>query len=145
MISVFCRKRTVRYLLVGFLTFLAEYSTFLFLNQSFHIDYRLTNIGSMIVAVVVNFSLNKLFVFNESAVVSNGKTLVQFTKYIVLFLCNMLLSTVAIWLLVRVGIRAYQAKLLSTCLIVAWTYIIYKKAIFNHSTEVTADYEGKDE
>lgn len=138
-------RRIFRYLFVGVITVIFEYSTFVVLNQLLHVNYKLSNVCSMIVAVLINFTLNKYFVFKIEPSSARSNTQIQFLRYIVLFLFNLMLSTFIIGLLVRTGLKTYIAKLVSICVITAWTYLIYKAVIFKGNTKkITGERDAKD-
>jgi putative flippase GtrA len=127
----FWQKRAfVRYGFVGGASFIVEYSSFLLLYGSIGIDYRIANIGSMLLSLSFNFILNRRMVFGIKGAFLSKKTSVHLTKYLALAVFNILMSTLVIGALVHWGVKEYVAKLIAIMLVVSWTFIIYKTIIF---------------
>lgn len=125
-------SQLIRYLLSGITTFLIENIVFSIGFYLVNVSYVYANITSICIAVLVNFYINKKFVFKNN---NQIKTQFQFFLYIVLVLINMVVSTWIIGLLLNEGIPGYIAKFVATAAIVFWTYIIYKKIIFTSKKE----------
>ncbi len=101
----------------------------LFFNLFFYIvalNYVASNIGSISIALVVNFFVNRYFVFQ----LVKGNSIKQFVRYLILVACNLTVSTLLIGMLLQAGVEGYIAKFVVTVIIVCWTYIIYNKVIF---------------
>jgi len=108
---------------------------FVALTSLLKIDYRLSNVISIVAAVSLNFVLNRNYVFENTNIIVNSRNSKQFIKYIVLLLFNMIMSTVIVGSLISMGIKSYISKLISIIMIVSWTYFVYKTVIFKVKTE----------
>ncbi|MBE6870688.1 MAG: GtrA family protein [Ruminococcaceae bacterium] len=77
------------------------------------------------VAFVANFLLNRSVSFK-----SDGKFSVQFIKYILLFLFNLIVSDIIIYVFSSIGVYYLIVKLFTMAMIVLWNFFMYKKFIF---------------
>lgn len=118
--------RVVRYGLSGLLSFCIENLFFSLFFYAASLNYVASNIGSVGIALTVNFFVSKHFVF-QSAKKNSTK---EFVKYLILIACNLTASTFLIGTLLRAGVQGYVAKFVVTIIVVSWTYIIYNKVIF---------------
>jgi len=119
-------NRSVRYILSGGISFVTENVIFYLFFYLFLSPVRAANVISILVALVVNFLLNKFYVFKNNTV----KRTVQLVQYVILVAINLLVSTFLVGLMVDAGLSGIIAKPLVTALIISWTYVIYKKVIF---------------
>ena len=120
-------NQTFRYLLSGILSFSVENISFSVFYYLLSMDHVASNILSIIIALIVNFFVSKKFVFRDH---EEAKMKTQFAKYALLVLVNLIISTNLIGLLIDKSVPAYVAKFMVTCLVITWTYFIYKKIIF---------------
>lgn len=121
--------RSFRYLVAGGLTFLTDYGLFLLLHYIFGFPVVYANTTSFIFSVIVNFSLNKTWVFDGK---HKQKVTWQFSIYFILALINLALTNIFIYLLVNAGVWAFVAKLILVAAVAVWNYIIYRSVIFKY-------------
>jgi len=116
----------VRMLIVGGISLLTAYLTFLLLI-SVGVHYLIASVANFLVYLVVNFTLNKTWTFE-----SKGNTRNQALAHTSLHLGNQLLIMVGLWLLVeKAGIPAAWSQammqVLVTGLVFILTPIIFKR------------------
>ena len=130
MLSTIDIRQLLKYVFTGGLSFAIEYSSFLLFASFMKIDYRLSNIASMLIALSINFYLNRRYVFMANGGLESSSVSTQFIKYIILLVFNIIASTAIIGLLVDREVEKYIAKLIAVMLVVSWTYLAYKLVIF---------------
>jgi putative flippase GtrA len=130
-------KSIAKYLVVGVCSFATEYASFVSLTSGLGIDYRVANIISVLLAFVVNFLLNRYFVFEQSGPLASKNTARQLSRYSLLVGFNIIASTTLIGWLLHLGVASYIAKLIAIVMTTSWTYILYKKVIFTHQHKDT--------
>lgn len=124
------KKALLRYLLIGVTAVISD-------NCVFVITYKLWN-GSLLLATVlalatgfsVSFLGNKLWVFASNQHVSAHPPITQLMFYTLLFIFNVTFTFYFINVMETISINAIISKILTTILITAWNYILYKKVIF---------------
>lgn len=122
------QKRVIRYVISGIASFLTENATFSLVYYIIGTNARVANVFSILVALVVNFILNKYYVFTTAD--DTGRKPAQLIQYLVLIALNLAISTYLIGVLVDMGVPGFISKIFTSTLIITWTYIIYKKIIF---------------
>jgi putative flippase GtrA len=120
-------NQTFRYLLSGILSFSVENVSFSVFYYALSMGHVVSNVLSIVIALIVNFFVSKKFVFRDR---EEAKVKTQFAKYALLVLVNLIISTNLIGFLIGKSVPAYLAKFLVTCLVITWTYFIYQKIIF---------------
>jgi len=126
-------KRVVTYGVVGILAFASEYLCFLCLIHFLASPYSLLVAQSLSfsVGLIVSFTGNRLFSFNDAGRTYSHDIQKQVGLYLVLATINLLLSNVIIQLLVNsFSFVPVIAKLVVMCIVVLWNFIIFNKLIF---------------
>lgn len=123
-------KKFVRYIINGILTAAVEYSTFLLCFYIWHLQINVSNSISYIVAMVVNFLLLRLWVFQSNS----QYVAVQISQYIALVAINFVISNILIFVFAGLGSAGFIAKASTMALIVMWNFVIMNKYIFNNKT-----------
>lgn len=118
-------RQVLKYVIAGLTTFLCEYLSFVFVYKFFP-NENIAHSISYAVAILVNFSLLRYFVFNKAST----KFQQQALGYIVLIFVNFFLSNIIIYLLHNNNVNAYIAKALTMFIIIIWNYAIMNKLIF---------------
>ena len=118
------KHKVVRFLISGGSAAAVEYVAFVALTLATPI--LVANSISFACGFVVSFILNKKWVF---ASVGNSK--IQLTRYFILALVNLAISTALIWILVDVA-HVYDliAKIAVMLVIACWNYVIFSRVIF---------------
>ena len=123
--------RSVRYVISGGLSFATENITFLFAFYVLDLTPAVSNVASVLVAVLVNFLVSKYFVFNSGTHAHSSKK--QAVLYGMLIIFNLCASTLTIRFLIGRGVAGYLAKPLLAIVIAIWSYACYRKWIFADS------------
>ncbi len=116
----------VRMLIVGGVSLVIAYSSFLFL-LSINVHYLVASVVNFLVYLVVNFVLNKVWAFK-----SRGNTKKQALAHTCLHLGNQLLIMLGLWILVeRLGIPASWSQAIMQIVVTAVVFIV-TPIIFKH-------------
>lgn len=118
-------RQVLKYVLAGSFTFLCEYASFIIFYQ-FIDNENIAHSLSYIIAMFINFTLLRYWVFNKAST----KFAQQATGYVTLVLINFLLSNGIIYALGAVGFNAYIAKAVTMLMIITWNYAVMNKLIF---------------
>jgi putative flippase GtrA len=117
-----------KYLVIGFLTIILEYSLFFILNQLYKLWYIYANTIAFVIVFWFNFLLNRYWSFQSKAKLGG-----QLVQYGILFFINMGVSNLLMFVLSdKLNIVPIIAKLFVIGVIVSWNFIIYKKIIYKH-------------
>lgn len=124
--------KLIKYGFIGILAFIAEYSSFLLLISFF--SPQLIVVAQAIsfgLGLLISFIGGRLFTFKDEAKVYKHNTRVQLTSYFVLAGINIVLTSIAIFLLVhQLHILFWIAKIIVMISVVMWNYIVLNKIIF---------------
>ena len=117
------------YILIGAAAFLTEYVSFLLIITALS-KLLVAQSISFLLGLIVSFFGNRNITFmNRDSYVLSGHS--QLWRYVLLALCNLLLTNVLIYLLVnKANINPVIAKVLVMGSVVAWNYLIFSKVIF---------------
>ena len=119
-------KQFRKYLIVGILSFISEYSLFFILVEVFGLWFILSNTIVYSFIFFFNFILNRKWSFQSK---TNIKT--QLIKYGLLFLFNLIATNALLFFLAKtLTISPLIAKIMVMALIVPWNFIMYKKVIY---------------
>ena len=123
-------KEIITYLFFGFVTTVVNYGMFALLVRVFHMDVVPANIISWIVAVVVAFVTNKLWVFESKA--RDAKTIArEFGEFVAGRLITLGLETLLLWIFVdKLGMNDLVMKIITSIIVVIVNYIFSKFIIF---------------
>jgi len=115
----------LRFGIVGFITFLADYGLLFILTEFFNVEYLLSSGIAFSFAVILNYFLCLVFVFKNA---KNGNK--QFALFIVTSLIGLLLNQLCMWMLVEIVIVHYMfAKIISTGIVMLWNYFTKRQAL----------------
>ncbi|MBR5931875.1 MAG: GtrA family protein [Lachnospiraceae bacterium] len=123
-------KEIITYLFFGFVTTVVNYGMFALLVRVFHLDVVPANIISWIVAVIVAFVTNKLWVFESKA--RDAKTIArEFGEFVAGRLITLGLETLLLWIFVdKLGMNDLVMKIITSVIVVIVNYIFSKFIIF---------------
>ena len=120
------REKFIKYIIVGFSSFIIEYGLFVILFKVIEINELVANTLAISAAFLFNFLMNRLWSFKSREKI--GK---QFVLYSLLFVFNMMISNLFIWASgIYLGISPVISKVLIMGLIVTWNFVIYRKIIY---------------
>lgn len=107
-----------------------------FILESMGIYYITANIVSYIFAVILNYILNKKFVFNSHTPYKNRY---QFLKFVIVRLGSLLIDNLLFYILVSVlHFNVNISKILLSLVIIIATFGVNKVFVFNRKDEVTS-------
>ena len=118
-------KILIKYLLVGGVTALLEFTAFLFLRRILYISVPMANIIAMATATCVNYLLNRNWSFQSSSKISRSLSL-----YIMLIGFNLFFTTFMITLMVSWGVADWLAKFIMMAASTTWNFMLYRTVIF---------------
>lgn len=113
--------------IVGFLVDFGLFTLLSVVLPEFALQLIVANVAARIVAAIVNFTINKYFVFK----LKKGKTLKYASKYFMLAVVNMILNTALLALLVDIfKWNQYATKLIVEFILFVISYLIQKFFVF---------------
>lgn len=115
-----------KYAGVGFLSFIIDYSLFLFFTYTIGIYFVSAHILSRICSGTFNFLANRKYVFNHNHSISKS-----FLKYLVAVALSLSISTVLLYAFVEIlNIKANFGKLLAEATTFTLNYFVLKHFVF---------------
>ena len=128
-------KEIITYLFFGFVTTVVNYGVYALLVRGFHMDVVPANIIAWIVAVVVAFVTNKLWVFESKS--RDKKTLFrEFFEFVVARLITLGVETLLLWIFVdKLGVNDLIMKIITNVIVVILNYVFSKFIIFRKKKE----------
>lgn len=123
-------KEGITYLIAGGLATVLNIVVFAFLTYVCDIHYEISNIISIIIAILFQYVSNKFFVFE-----TKGKTLKENFKEFISFISCRLITMVMDQLLMKIGVEKLQInellmKILVNIIVIIANYIFSKLIIF---------------
>lgn len=126
-----------RFIIVGGLSFAIDLGTLMLLHEVFGVELWLATPIAFLISLVFNFVLQRVFTFRAQ----NGRSVSLF-KYCLLVAFN----TLAVDLIVNgaewLGLGYQIGKIVSTAMITAWNFVLYKHWIFRPARHAAADSEA---
>lgn len=117
-------KQIIKFSLSSIMSFIIDYifySVFIILIG----NITISNILARIISATVNYSINKTIVFK-----SNRKTFKTFTEYFLLAGIILILNTLLLNIVVKIGVNLFVAKILVEIVLFILSWSIQKKRIF---------------
>lgn len=120
----------MRYIVVGFASLTADYFIFIVFYYALHLGTAIAAPTGLVVGLVINFTLNKLWSFKNYEV--NNRTLArQLLFYMLLVIVNSIFTYYFIEIFKISSILEPKiSKLIATAIITLWNYALYNKLIF---------------
>jgi putative flippase GtrA len=119
--------QVIRFLLVGAFCAGVEFILFWLLVHLYHIPYLQANMGSLLVAVVLNYFISRKVVFEKGRY--SGK--VEFTAFLVFSAMGVALNQFLIWYFVeQTGVNVNLGKVLAIGLAAVFNYFTKKHIVF---------------
>ena len=121
----------VRYILVGGVAFLVEYTSFLLLFQFLAESTIVPQSISFSLGLLTSFLGSRLFTFSNKESEYYYSKRIQFFGYIILATINLFVTNILIYALVeQFGVEAWVAKAITMFSVVLWNYILFNRLIF---------------
>lgn len=123
-------KHITLYLISGVLTTVVNYFIYFLLTWGFNVNYLVANAIAWIIAVLVAYITNKVWVFkskSDSAI----EYLSEFVKFVIARLSSGITDMVLMFVMVSVmGINQSVSKILVSVIVVVLNYYLSKKFVF---------------
>lgn len=123
-------KEVLLYLFFGGVTTVVNYGVYVLCGHVFHMDVVPSNIIAWIVAVIVAFVTNKLWVFESKSwnIKTAGK---EFGEFVIARLSTLVIETVLLWIFVdKLHVNDLIMKIITNVIVVVLNYIFSKFIIF---------------
>lgn len=121
-------KQIVQYSITGGAWFWSGYAMFALCYSILGLDIVPSKIISYIFGLVINFILERFWVFDSKQA---RKNLDKVTfKYVLLSALNLVLDTLIVWSLSLQGITPYIGQFVSAGFFTVWNYVWYKLWVF---------------
>ena len=144
---------SIRYLVVGVLTTLVNFSLFELMMSVFRINVTVSNVISIAVSILFAYVANKLFVFRRRSDSLSGLAL-EFCKFVGSRLFTMALEIGTVYLFYNILSQdARLGKITAQVLVIITNYFISKAIVFrsvtkdssaDHTTGATEQEQGHD-
>lgn len=124
--------KLVKYLAVGVVGTLADWSVFAVLLSILDVNYLVAPIISYSVGTVINYILNRRFTFNNTY----KKVHYQFASFLIIALIGLVIQELVIYGMVEYVFSndadrwAFAAKVVATFVGFAWTFVANKRITF---------------
>lgn len=126
---------TARYIIVGGCTTLVNLLAYTFCNELLSLEVNLSNVISVIAAILFAYVTNKLFVF-RSRCQNNGALLLEFVKFVGARLLTMGIEVGGVFVLYSlIGQNEYLAKIETQIIVLISNYLISKFLVFTDKKE----------
>jgi len=120
------RISAVRYLVVGGLSLCVDYTVYVLVYRGTSVGAALAAAAGYLAAFVVNFGLNRTWVFD----VASGHLSRQLRRYLVLVAVNLAITAAAVGVLVASGVDYRIAKLAVAAVIAIANFLIMRLWVF---------------
>jgi putative flippase GtrA len=121
-------KQLIEYLVSGGAYFWSGYLAFFIFDKGFHWTLFYAKIGADIVGWVVNYSLQRYWVFNNAEL---SKHRLDVTKrYLFITVVDFLIDYIIVSSLKKIGITPYIGQFVSSGFFTIWNYFWYKFWVF---------------
>lgn len=125
-----CHSEAIRYIIIGGCTTLVNLVVYTFLCKWVHLDVNISNIISVIVAILFAYVTNKIFVF-QSHCHSYRELYFEFCKFVGARLITMVIEVGGVFLLYElIGQDELWAKLETQVIVLIGNYVISKFLVF---------------
>jgi putative flippase GtrA len=119
------QSQLVKYLIVGASSAIFELLLFTFTRRIVDLNLTSSNVIAVTTATIFNFLVNRGWSFKASSKLTRSLIL-----YLVLFSINIVFSTNAIAVMVKLGVIDIGAKLITMVMITAWNFVLYRLVVF---------------
>lgn len=126
----------VRFVIVGGISFAIDLGLLILLHEVFKVELWLATPVAFLASLAFNFALQRMFTFRAR----NG-TSVSFIKYCLLVIFNTFAVDVIVNLVDWLGAGYQIGKVVSTVMITAWNFLLYKHWIFREVAAKASDTE----
>ncbi len=117
----------IRYIIVGVLSALLEFSLLVLLVEFFGIPYLRGNFVAFFLVQIINYILSRHWVFQTNG----SKKRVEFPVFMFFVVCGFLINQFGLWLFTeRFGINYEVSKVVAIILVVIWNFVTRRLIVF---------------
>ena len=117
-----------RYVIVGGVAFLADFTTLYILTENFHVYYLVSAACAFIFGLFINYFLSILWVFDKRSLENR---MAEFFIFAVIGLVGLGLNEGFMWLFTGlIGLYFMYSKLISTFFVLLWNFSARKLILF---------------
>ena len=118
-----------RYLIVGGIAFLADYSLLYILTEGLHLHYLLSATVSFVAGLIVNYLISTLWIFRHSKL---NNRMAEFAVYAIIGVVGLLFNNLLMYLFTDcLNIHYMLSKLITAALVMCWNFLGRKYILFN--------------
>lgn len=111
----------IKFCMVGFLGFLTDLTVTFTLKNKVKVNKYVANSIGFMCGCVINYSLNKLWTFNDD----NADIINQFARYVTISVGGLLISNLLIYLLTtKMKANFFVAKISSVVIVSIWNFVM---------------------
>lgn len=111
----------IKFCMVGFLGFLTDMTVTFTLKNKVKVNKYVANSNGFMCGCVINYSLNKLWTFNDD----NADIINQFARYVTISVGGLLISNLLIYLLTtKMKANFFFAKISSVVIVSIWNFVM---------------------
>lgn len=119
-------KQLILYLIVGAIAAIVEWICFYLFFEILDINYLLATVISLIISTFANWISGKLIIFKNWE-----RVFAEIIKIYLTSAVGVILNLILMWLMVdRFGLLEMISKMIATCLVFAWNFLIRKLVIY---------------
>jgi putative flippase GtrA len=134
--KIVLNNEIARFIIVGGVSFAIDLGLLMLLHEVFGAELWLATPIAFLTSLAFNFALQRIFTFRAK----NG-TSVSFLKYCLLVVFNTFAVDVIVNLIDWLGAGYQVGKVVSTIMITAWNFLLYKHWIFRAASAEASDSE----
>ncbi len=128
---------SIRYLLLGLVTFAIDFSTFFALTYGAELPYLYANAMAKTFGALFGFFMHRQFTFRGDKAHSTPK---QFILYVLLYLWNVVFSSAAIYIFIdTLQFSVFWGKLLTDVLVILNAFLASKFIVFARGSTKTQE------
>lgn len=111
----------IKFCMIGFLGFLTDLTVTFTLKNKVKVNKYVANSIGFMCGCVINYSLNKLWTFNDD----NADIINQFARYVTISVGGLLISNLLIYLLTtKMKANFFVAKISSVVIVSIWNFVM---------------------
>ena len=134
--KIVLNNEIVRFVIVGGISFAIDFGLLTVLHEVFGVELWLATPIAFLTSLAFNFALQRIFTFRAI----NGTT-ISFFKYCLLVVFNTFAVDVIVNFIDWLGAGYQVGKVVSTIMITAWNFLLYKHWIFRAADADANDIE----
>jgi putative flippase GtrA len=120
-------KEFGKFLIVGVLSAVIEWSLLIFFVEKISLDYLLGNIAAFLITNIFTYILSRRYVFNSS----NDRKVMEAILFLLCLMGGLLINQIVLWTFVEYTSLDYRiAKVIAIAITVIWNFFTRKYLVF---------------